>query len=131
MEQTMFAGVGANYPGTKIYTPNAKWIEPVNSPYFSFHVLEGDTFNANVGSKKVERTAVVLHIAVYTPVETFERTAVEMTETTSRLFSNLNFWVNASQNVNFRAASIKTSSDPKTNKFRVIGTVPGVRDVTV
>jgi len=131
MEQTFFAGVNANFPGTKIYTPNAKWIEPMNQNWFAFHVLSGDTFNANIGRQKVERTTVVLHISVYAPVETFERTAKEMAETAARWFANKDFRVDMFQYANFRAPNIKSSPDPKSGKYRIIATVPGHRDVNV
>jgi hypothetical protein len=128
MEQTFFAGRDQFYPGTKIYTPNAKWKEPQNENWFAFYNLSGDTFNASL-KPLVERTAVVLHISVYTPVETYERSALEMAETAARWFANKDFKVDFFQDAKFRAANIKTSPDPKTGKFRVIATVPGWRDV--
>lgn len=132
METKFFTGAGLNYPGTKIYTPNAKWIEPMNQTWFAFYVLQGDTFNATISmDKKVERTTVVLHISVYTPVETFERSALGQAETLMRLFSNKDFQISPTQYAKFKAGNVKTSPDPKTGKFRVIATVPGHRDTLV
>lgn len=129
MEQTFFAGVAQHFAGTKVHTPNTRWTEPKDQNWFAFHQLSGDTFNVNVGREKWERTTVVLHISVYTPVETFERAALEMAETAARWFANKDFKPGPNHKVNFRAAHIKTSPDPKSGKFRVIATVPGWRDV--
>jgi hypothetical protein len=128
MEETFFAKVAEIYPGTKIYTPNAKWIEPANAYWFAFWIIGGDTFNASL-KPLVERTAIVIHISVYAPPETNERAAIEMAETASRWFSNQDFKVSFFQDAKFRAANTKTSPDPKSGKFRVISTVPGWRDV--
>lgn len=132
IEKEFFSKAALAYPGIKTYTPNAKWVEPTNAEWFALHILSGETFNSTISmGKKVERTPLVLHISVYSPAETYERIVIEMAETAARWFANKDFRISADQYANFRAASVKTSADPKTGKFRAIATVPGYRDVLI
>lgn len=129
MEMVFFPRINAIYPGVKIYTPNAKWIEPKDEFYFAFHLMSGDGKNTNLGTQKWERTPVILHLQVYCPTEVYDRKATEMAEVGARLFAQSEFRIGPGHRVIWRAPTIKTSQDPRNGKYRVIASLNGDRDL--
>lgn len=129
IEETFFARIRAIYPGIKIYTPNAKWTEPVNEIFIALHILNGEGFNTAIGNAKWERHPFVIHIAVYAPGESNERQAWERAESAARIFANTEIRLGPQHKALFRAPSVQAIPDPQQpTKYRVIGKVPGWRD---
>lgn len=129
IQEEFFQNILATYPGSKIWVPNTKWVEPVNELFFALHILPGDAFNTTIGAVKWERTPFVIQVHVYAPTESNEREAWERAETAARIFANKDMKIGANHKAVFRAPSVKAVPDgQQSTKYRVVSTVPGWRD---
>lgn len=129
IQEEFFSKILITYPGSKIWVPNTKWVEPANEIFFALHILPGDAFNTTIGNKKWERTPFVIQVSVFAPPESNEREAWERAETAARVFANKEMKIGPDHKAVFRAPTVRPVADQApSNKFRVVGTVAGWRD---
>lgn len=55
------------HPTVKIKYENVKFVQPKNVPYVSVFIIEGDSFQANLGKSFTERHIGIVQIDIMTP----------------------------------------------------------------
>lgn len=67
VESRLTTQLASSDPLVKIKYENVKFVQPVGSTYVSIYLIEGDSFQANLGNSFTERHVGVLQIDIMTP----------------------------------------------------------------
>lgn len=119
----------AEMPGIKVMFPNAPVRDPENEPHVEVFYLTEDSFRANVGGKRVERSTGIIQLDLLVPKDTGTRSEEEKLERVADTLSDQSFKVSAFQTVTFRVKEIYDIGKSG-EYYRLTSRIPYVRDVS-
>jgi Bacteriophage related domain of unknown function len=97
--------MAANYPTTPIQYDNVPFIQPKSEHYIAIHILDGESFQANLGNSFRERHPGVLQIDVLAPRDMGTKLQNQIAKTIGTAFTALNDRLSDGASVVFRTPS--------------------------
>ncbi|XAI96051.1 hypothetical protein [Microcystis phage Mwe-JY26] len=105
VESRVSSLIASAHPGTPISFENVTFAQPKSQHYIAVHILDGDSFQANLGRKHVERTPGILQVDVAAPKDVGKVTLNQIIKTLKDGFRGLQAPLVPRGSVSFRSPS--------------------------